>query len=230
MWPDKSNSGNQSFRFTVTPDYFRSNAIPSGSGMRFSRIEIRQIAISVLVLTIAFAIVLTGDISIVAAYPFFFAIMLGAAFVAVLTGFLLHELMHKRMAQSYGCFAEYRMNLMGLFLALVTSLIGFLFALPGAVVVSGRITVEQNGKISLAGPAMNMLVGGVFLVLSLSVYVDPIVNLVFYTVAFVNIWLALFNLLPISPLDGSKVLFWNKPVYILAMAAAVALFVINYIL
>jgi len=30
-------------------------------------------------------------------------------------------------------------------------------------------------------------------------------------VVIVNVWLAIFNLVPIPPLDGSKVLFWLLP-------------------
>lgn len=43
---------------------------------------------------------------------------------------------------------------------------------------------------------------------------------VFLMLANLNAFLAFFNLLPIPPLDGSKILAWNAPVYIAAMAVA----------
>ena len=36
---------------------------------------------------------------------------------------------------------------------------------------------------------------------------------VFVVTMFTSVWLAFFNMLPIYPLDGSKVLRWNKAVY-----------------
>ena len=224
MWPDDNQGSNQSYKFTVTPDYFRENAQPGGSGMRFSRTEIIQILISVSVLTVAFAIALS-NISELGFDLVVFEFMLGASFVAVFTGFLLHELSHKILAQKYGCFAEFRMSLYGLFLGLITSFLGFLFALPGAVMISGRMTVEQNGKISLAGPGMNMIIGSICLAILFVLSSDTLLFLIFSIVAYINLWLAIFNLLPIPPLDGSKVFYWNKPIYVASMALAVALFI-----
>lgn len=230
MWQDDDFYDNQSYKFSVTPDYFRSIARPGGSGMRFGREEIRQILISVTVLTFAFAIVLMDGLYNIARQPEAFALMLVAALPAVLTGFLLHELAHKRLAQSYGCFAEFRMSLWGIFLALITSLFGFLFALPGAVFISGRITVGQNGRISLAGPAINLIIGGICFALVSFVSWPALALLIIYVIAYVNLWLGLFNLLPIYPLDGSKVLYWSKPIYFASMAIAVLLFGSFYIL
>jgi len=37
----------------------------------------------------------------------------------------------------------------------------------------------------------------------------------------INAWLALFNMLPIGPLDGSKVLSWNPIVWVGIVAVSV---------
>lgn len=215
----------QSYKFRVTPDYFRTAARPPVPGMRFSGIELRQIAISVIVLTLAFSMVLSGGLfellhGIAAVKA---ALIVSASFIAVSTGFLLHELGHKKVAQGYGCFAEYRMSPQGLFLAIITSVFGFLFALPGAVVISGFINAEQNGKISIAGPFVNILIGAVCLVPLLLIDLPNIAFDILYIVALVNGILAVFNLLPIPPLDGSKIFYWDKSIYVIAMALAITL-------
>jgi Zn-dependent protease len=46
--------------------------------------------------------------------------------------------------------------------------------------------------------------------------------------AVLSLMLAVFNLLPIPPLDGSKVLKWNLPIYIIVMALAVFLFLVSW--
>jgi Zn-dependent protease len=46
--------------------------------------------------------------------------------------------------------------------------------------------------------------------------------------AYLSLILAVFNLLPIPPLDGSKVVRWNIPIYLLVMAMAIILALISY--
>ena len=190
--------------------------------MRFSRVEIRQLLISVGVLTLAFAIALSGGVYKLRDFSLFAEILV-AAFLAVSSAFLLHELSHKRLAQRFGCFAEYRMALQGLLLAIFTSLFGFLFALPGAVVISGFLTPKQNGLISLAGPATNMIIGAICLPFIFLIDLSGIIYTVIFIVAYVNLLLAVLNLLPIPPLDGSKILYWDLKIYIAVFTIALIL-------
>jgi len=221
------DSGNRNYKFSVTPDYFRASARPGGSGMRFSRVEMLHILISVAVLTVAFAISIIGGIGNLADIDMTaFAYILGASLLAVASGFLLHELSHKSVAQRYGCEAEFRMNPMGLVIGLFTAFFGFLFALPGAVMIAGRITNRENGIISASGPVVNLIIGAICLAAVASMERETLLWLIIGIVAFINIWLAFFNLLPLSPLDGSKVVYWNMPVYISLMAVAVAMLVV----
>ena len=135
-------------------------------------------------------------------------LLVGISLVTVGPGFVFHELSHKFMAQRYGFWAEFRMWPMGLVLALVSSLVGFVFAAPGATYISGaNISKTENGKISLAGPLMNVGIAMLFIPL---LFVGPgLLRDVGSIGVPVNIFLALFNLLPIGPLDGAKVMRWN---------------------
>lgn len=69
--------------------------------------------------------------------------------------------------------------------------------------------------VSLAGPFANLVLIIVFLLLSALFAVigvaNPAFNELFSLVIFLNIVLMIFNLIPIAPLDGSKVLFAFLP-------------------
>jgi Zn-dependent protease len=139
--------------------------------------------------------------------------------VTVGSGFVLHELSHKFVARRYGYWAEFRMWPLGLVLALATSVVGFIFAAPGATYISGtNITGSQNGKISLAGPLTNIAVAGVFLPMY---FLPGLPNLLGLIGVRINIFLAFFNMLPIGPLDGSKVFRWNTFFWVLAFVPLV---------
>jgi len=183
--------------------------------IKTSRTEIVDILKAWLALSLAFtfiyagASVLNGDINNIFSLNFvhlFFISMFTAGF-----GFLLHELAHKFVAQHYGCVAEFRAWDQLLYLAVgLAVFIGFIFAAPGAVMISGMITRKENGLISAAGPATNYVLAMIFLGLSL---LFPVWNNVFATGFSINIWLGVFNLIPFGPLDGKKVFYWNKIVW-----------------
>jgi len=175
-----------------------------GRGAIFSRIEVRDILVAWGALGLAFYFAYQGEFRLVG--------VLGGIAISLATvgsGFVLHELSHKFVAERYGYWAEFRMWPMGILLALATSLIGFIFAAPGATYISGlSVSEEQNGRISLAGPLTNVGVGLVFLpFLLLGLGSLRLLGFIGFSV---NIFLAVFNMLPFMPLDGAKVFAWNK--------------------
>lgn len=173
--------------------------------------EMRDLLISWLTISVAFSLVLSRNFLNV--FSFFEAFPIALAGVG--TGFILHELAHKYVAIRYGARAEFRAWTIGLAFAIIIPLITFgnlLFAAPGAVYISGNVSRKQNGIISLAGPLTNILVGIVFLLLSVGAGYGFFYTL-FSSVAMINLFLAAFNLIPIFPLDGSKVLAWNAVVW-----------------
>jgi len=186
--------------------------------IRISGIEVQHLTIAWIAISFAFAFVLSSDAR---AHPFS-----GTAFhfylVSLFTvgiGFILHELAHKVVAQRYGLWAEFRMSPQFLMLAVgMAYLIGFLFAAPGAVYISGSyITNEQNGRIAAAGPLMNVLLAVVFIFIAMqNSFVEGFGAYGALAIVLgvkINLWLAGFNMLPFSVLDGKKVLTWSKPAF-----------------
>lgn len=197
--------------------------LPAGSGrIRFSRKEIGQMLIAVSVLSFAFFMIMIPANAGTYVLVFFASV----STVAVLTGFLMHELAHKFMAQRYGAWAEFRIFPLGLLMAVIFSFMGFVFAAPGAVYISGRLTRLQNGLISLVGPGLNLSLGAAMMFIGTVLPLTDL-TLAVYLIGRINIFLALFNLLPIPPLDGYKVATWNIGIYVVVMGATVVLFLFS---
>lgn len=155
-----------------------------------------------------------------------FASVFPIALAAVGTGFILHELAHKYVAIHFGAEAEYRAWPFGLVIALITSLVGFVFAAPGATYVFGgkNIGLRENGIISLAGPLTNILIAVIFFIPMIT-FSHNYIGQILSGVVFINLFLALFNLLPIPPLDGSKVFEWNKGIWAITFIPLAYLFI-----
>ena len=144
--------------------------------------------------------------------------------VVVVTSLPVHELAHGLTANWLGDHTaknQGRLTLnpfahLDLFGTLALLLFGFGWAKPVPVNMY-RFKNPKKGMAvtALAGPACNFLLAGVFLFLyGLLFYplytggavAETILQLI-YTTAYLSLSLAVFNLIPIPPLDGSKVLF-----------------------
>ncbi|MFC1994959.1 site-2 protease family protein [Chloroflexota bacterium] len=189
--------------------------------------ELRDLVISALVLALAFGIALSGGFRAFQK-PGVLVLVIGMSLVAVSLGFILHELGHRLIARRFGYFAEYSMSPKGLMVALGFSLFGFIFAAPGAVMIYPKATAwgtssldrQKVGFISVAGPITNIGLAVLFLVLD-----DIQPTLLFTLGAQINTWLALFNLIPFGPLDGAKILKWNKGIWLISITVAGGLFI-----
>lgn len=189
---------------------------------KFTASEVRDLIIAFIVISLCFAIVNGGR------NPDAVLSILPIVMVGVGAGFILHELGHKFVSMKYGYWAEFKLWPQGLIFALITSFFGFVFAAPGAVYTyANYMTDEINGKISIAGPIVNIVLALVFLAIATAVYPIALYSetyaLVFLICAVgysINSFLAVFNLLPIGNLDGSKVLAWNFGIWIVTIAIA----------
>lgn len=212
--------------------------------MLFSQ-EFKDIVIADAALSLAFNMIITGAASIVSD-PALFFYFLPISIIAVTLTFVLHELMHKFTAQRFAAIAAFRASPTGLAITLLSGFLGFLVGIPGATMIySNSFTRKEEGYVSLAGPLTNFAIFLVFLAFGLlsyrnfigsinstftpyfqyNSYVHNIVNMTMY----ISIILAFFNMLPIYPLDGSKVLRWNKQVYYAMLGiTAVLLLLVGY--
>ena len=190
-----------------------------------SETELRDIIKAWIAVSIAFAIAFSS-VNLLSGFYAKFII----ASLTVGIGFLLHELGHKFVAQKYGCFAEFRSFDGMLLLAIAMSFFGFIFAAPGAVMISGRVSKSKYGKISAAGPIVNIILALGFLALYFA-QVPSLLKAIAYPGFIINSWLALFNLIPFWLFDGYKILKWNKLVYGAMVAASFMLMLAqNFIL
>lgn len=193
--------------------------------MKFSHREIKDLLIAWFMISLAFAILFSG-----LSFNIVFVVSLLISALTAGIGFLLHELMHKYVAQNYGLFAEFRASYKMLWLAIIFSFFGFIIAAPGAVFIQGKITKERNGKISLAGPMTNIVLSFLFLIPVLIFSFEGILELFFSYGLLINSLLALFNLIPIMPFDGKKVYVWDKGVYIISVLLASGLFIGSFLI
>lgn len=194
--------------------------------MKFSYKEKKDLFFAGIMLSLAFAILLSGGFNL--NFSFGFLIIFILAFFTAGIGFLLHELMHKYVAQSYGFWAEFRASYKMLWLAILFSFFGFIIAAPGAVFIRGRITKEKNGKISLAGPLTNIVLALIFLVFILTTNSSEIFKAFLGFGLMINSLLAAFNMIPAGPFDGKKIYSWDKKIYYVTLIVGVGLFVLSF--
>jgi Zn-dependent protease len=193
--------------------------------------EIAHLVASLLVLTIAFT------------YPSLSPERMIIVAFGVGTGFLLHELAHKFTAQRYGYAADYEASPMGLMLALGLSFItggSFVFAAPGAVMIRSKKVVYspledryweslQSAKelayISASGAVVNLVLAVSFFTASFLVP-SGLAYAVLRTGAFINVFLAGFNMIPFGPLDGAKVWRYNPVLWAMIGIPSIILFLL----
>ncbi|MFW9856093.1 MAG: hypothetical protein ACFFFG_13645 [Candidatus Thorarchaeota archaeon] len=125
--------------------------------------------------------------------------------------FLFHELGHKFVAQAYHLKSEFRFLPELALISLISVLLPLKIIAPGVVLSSGGYNGEKDARISLAGPLVNLILGGLFLVLTAILFPGWAFYMVY--VSRFSLDMALFNLLPFSVLDGSKVIRWHPGTY-----------------
>jgi Zn-dependent protease len=182
--------------------------------LRFSKVEILH-------LVIATALVAAVGMSL---YRFQFRWDFLAIFISA---FVIHELGHKFLAQFYRAWAEFRVLFYGAVITAISALpiFPFKFIAPGAVMISGNLSVARYGRVSLIGPLTNLAMGAGFLCVYLILAAIDSANPILLVGVRFNGFIGFFNMIPFMGLDGQKIFGWNKIVWLLAMAGAIGLFI-----
>lgn len=219
---------------------------------KISPFEAKDLAISWIALAVAFtvgaiglpALIMNGFQGISATTILVYFLI---ALLTVGVSFVLHELGHKFTAMRFGFWSEFRKNNSMLVLSVaIAAIIGIVFAAPGATLIntSGReMTKKQNGVISLMGPLVNVGLFVVFWILMmLGVYLGggyDLITGIMTPAGFltdvglfgctINSAIIFFNMLPVGPLDGKKILNWNVVVFFVMIALALGLLLLTYV-
>ncbi|MDO5845644.1 MAG: site-2 protease family protein [Methanocorpusculum sp.] len=217
---------------------------------KISPFERKDLLVAWFALAVAFTLGMSGILSLfVSGFSGFSPEKMLLTFVVALItvglSFVLHELAHKFTAIRFGYWAEFRKNTQMLIIAVAVAVItGIVFAAPGATMINtaGRaMTKKENGLISIAGPLTNLIliipfaavmIAGIILggiqTSAAGMFFNPftLAGFLFYIGWIgcqINAMLAFFNMLPVGPLDGKKILRWSPAVFGVVLVIALVL-------
>jgi len=199
--------------------YWGPTVISSKQWLRFSPSEVKHILIGVILVSgvgLSFMLSFSSWLAVAAAVIFFTG------------GFIAHELMHKAVAQRYGLWAEFRLDMFGALLTVISAVSPLKIIAPGAVVIAGETTPDRVGRTAAAGPTTNIVIA--ILLFTLAQILHPAILLeAMLAGAAINAFMALFNTIPFGVLDGLKIFRWNKRVWLSLFAVACAITALSYL-
>ena len=196
----------------------------------FTPLEARSLAIAILVTAFVFSFKEWGYGS-----SFDFKIGLFNYFNAILIvalSFLVHISMQRVWSLGTGFRLEWKMWSFGLLFAMIMSFLtnGFIWLIiPGGIILHhmgghrlGWFRYDINywalGLIAASGPIASIILVMVFKALGAFVSNSLIDKLIIFNIAY-----ALYSLVPIPPLDGSKIFFGSRMFYAFSMAFIIAM-------
>ena len=138
---------------------------------------------------------------------------------------LFHELGHKFSAQYYGLRSQFHLYPNFAFLSLISVLFPIKFIAPGVIRVRGDYHTDISARIAMAGPLTNIMIGGVFLILS--VFLSDNWGGILSWVSYLSFNIALFNLIPLSVLDGAKIYRWNFYAFLVLFGSSLILYIFH---
>lgn len=207
--PQSYNSYNYSYVFGQE-QFKRKNRII------FSQKEVKHIAVAaLLVVGIGFSIAL---------YGFRWELAVMAIFAGVMTAsFLVHEIAHKVIAQRKGLWAEFRLTTWGAVLTFISVFLPFKMISPGAMMIGGSVpSGEDIVRISIAGPITNIIISSALFGLAFTLSQSIFASMLSFA-AYINAFMAVFNLIPFGILDGYKIYSFNKKLWALAFVPSLIL-------
>jgi Zn-dependent protease len=153
------------------------------------------------------------------------------SFLIFTLSFAVYQTAQRLSAIRYGFKPEWRIWIYGLIIGLILAIVSrgkLWFLAPGGLIVYhmaghriGSFRAGLNywplGMAAIMGPMACVILAMIFKILSGVFPANPLILQAMY----INIWLAVCNLIPIPPLEGSVMFFASRMVYIFAFAMAV---------
>jgi Zn-dependent protease len=194
----------------------------------FSPKELKHISVAaLLVVGIGFSIGLYSNLF--GGFLFEWTWDMMAVFAAFMTSsFLVHEIAHKVIAQKKGLWAEFRLTTWGAVLTFASIFLPFRMIAPGAMMIAGSPNGDDIVKISIAGPITNIIFSSALLGFAFALFPSTYATVLLFA-AYINAFMAVFNLIPFGILDGYKIFSFNKKIWALPFAVSVALTIVTYL-
>ena len=213
-----------SYQYTYN---FGQEPFKRGRHIYFSHKELKHIIVSaILVIGIGVSIGIYGNYF--GGFSFLWTLDMMTVFAVIMTAsFLVHEIAHKIVAQKKGLWAEFRLTTWGALLTFVSIFLPFRLISPGAMMIAGSPSGNDIVKISLAGPVTNIILSSTLLGFALSLYPSTYSMMLFFA-AYIDAFMAVFNLIPFGILDGYKIFSFNKKLWALAFIPSVVLTVLTF--
>lgn len=187
--------------------------------MLFERKELASLVLSIGVISTAFTF---QKLSLI----FFLK-----CFFIVGSSYFLHEVLHAAISRREGIHSKCRIWPLGVILTVLSGLVSkgaAVLALPTVIKIKeietarwSREKVEfsarEVGLASVSGPLSNLILATAFLALFETFWL-PILRLGIL----INLWIALANLIPTPPIDGAKIMSWDRRVWLLLVFAGLS--------
>jgi len=179
--------------------------------------------LALMISLLALAFIYTGVFSLIRRGLGYFIVIL----LLTAPSFLIHELAHRQVARHYGYLARYVIFPSWFLVSLLTAFLPFfrIIALGSVIIYAYVLPRDVNVKIALAGPLSNVVMAAISIFLSRIIHYP--ISTYLYVFSNINALYALFNLLPIPPLDGFKVFKGNVRMWIIAFLLSLVFFLLT---
>jgi len=114
-------------------------------------------------------------------------------------------------------------------LTFISIFLPFRMIAPGAMMISGSTNSDSIVKISIAGAVTNVILSAGILGVAFALVPSTFALMLFFA-AYINAFLAVFNLLPFGILDGAKVFRYNKKLWVVVFIPSLILTILTAIL
>ncbi len=209
---------------------FNPQPIKTPRRVTFSPKELKHIGIAAaLVIGIGFSIGIYSNI--INGYDYWTPYMMAFFAVCMTASFLVHEIAHKITAQKHGLWAEFRLTKWGAVWTFASVFLPFKMIAPGAMMISGTTNRKSIIQISVAGPITNIIFSGAFFAVAFALpitYALAPYIFVLYLAAYINAFMAVFNLVPFGILDGYKIFSIDKKVWAATFIPSLLLTIFGY--